>query len=243
MGLLRKLFYANKAETKRPYTGAVIVAAGSSRRMGGVDKLFVLLEGKPAIAHSIKAFEDNPLIDEIVVVTRAELISEISGICKDHSLSKVKCVIRGGEKRSDSVMRGLMEVSEKAEYIAVHDGGRPLVTEKIITETVKAAFQYGCAVPAVMVSDTVKTVENGVITGTPDRKKLFGAQTPQVFRSELIKAALTRAEQSKTELTDDSMAVELLGACVRIVEGSPENIKITYPSDIMTAEAILNSRS
>lgn len=242
MGLLKRLLNNKKAGAPRPYTGAVIVAAGSSRRMEGTDKLLVTLAGIPALLHSIRAFETNPFIDEIVVVTRPELIAEIGGLCKSHCIEKVKSVIRGGSIRSRSVLLGIMELSENAEYIAIHDGARPLVTEKIISDTVKAAFAYGCAIPAINVSDTVKTAENGKITGTHERKNLYAAQTPQVFKSELIKAGLTKAHEENTELTDDSMAVEMLGAYVRMTDGSPENIKLTFPADIITAEAILEKR-
>ncbi|NLL38006.1 MAG: 2-C-methyl-D-erythritol 4-phosphate cytidylyltransferase [Clostridiales bacterium] len=242
MRLLKRLLNTKKGGPPRPYTGAVIVAAGASRRMEGTDKLLVSLGGIPVVLHSIRAFETNPFIDEIVVVTRPDLIVEIGGLCRSHSIEKVKSVIRGGDKRSQSVFRGIMELSDRAEYIAVHDGARPLVSEKVISNTVKAAYIYGCAIPAVSASDTIKTAENGKIMGTPERKKLYAAQTPQVFKSELIKAGLTRAQEEDIELTDDSMAVELLGAYIRIVEGSPENIKLTYPTDIITAEAILEKR-
>lgn len=242
MGLLNRLFSSKKAAAPRPYTGAVIVAAGNSRRMEGTDKILIPLAGIPAVLHSIKAFDTNPFIDEIVVVTRPELIAEIGALCKSHMTEKVKCVIRGGDERSQSVLRGVMELSEETEYIAVHDGARPLVSEKIISDTVKAAYIYGCAIPAIGVQDTIKTAENGKITGTPERKKLYAAQTPQVFKSELIKAGLAKAKEENIELTDDSMAVELLGAYVRMVDGSPENIKLTFPADIAAAEAILEKR-
>lgn len=243
MGLLKKLLRAKPIEKKRPFTSAVIVAAGKSDRMAGINKLFTTIAGIPVLAYSLKAFDTNDLIDEIVVVSQPDTIADIGAMCKVYSISKLKCVLRGGDTRQASVYIGINEVSANTELIAVHDGARPLVTQRIISETVIAANEYGGAIPAVKVTDTIKIANEAKVIKTPDRENLFAAQTPQVFKSELIKAGLTQAIEKNIDLTDDSMAAELLGAGIRIVNGSYENIKITYPIDIYTAEAIVGQRA
>ena len=242
MGLLKKLFGVKDAEGIRPFVGAVIVAAGNSSRMNGEDKLFALLGGAPLLAHSLKAFEDNPQVDEIVIVTKPDMIAKIGEIVKLYGISKAKCVVRGGETRQNSALMGATEVSQKAKLIAVHDGARPLVSQKIISDAIHAAAVFGSAIPAIPVKDTIKTVAGGKVSATLEREKLYAAQTPQVFKAELIKAALTDALQKNISITDDSMAVERLGFSVKVINGSYDNIKVTFPEDLTTAEAILLNR-
>lgn len=230
-------------EEKRPFTSAVIVAAGNSTRMMGEDKITAPLGGSPLIARTISAFEQSGAIDEIVIVTREELIPGMGRLCADFGFKKVLCVIKGGASRAQSVQRGLLHISRRAELVAVHDGARPLVTDRIICEAVALAASSGAAVPAVAVKDTVKRAVNGIICETPPRNEFFAAQTPQVFKADVFKAALFKALEDGKELTDDASAMELLGMSVSISTGSEENIKITTPADIAVAEAILERRA
>jgi 2-C-methyl-D-erythritol 4-phosphate cytidylyltransferase len=232
-----------KHDKKRPFCSAVIVAAGRGERMGGINKLLAPLHGLPVLAYTLIAFENSPLIDEMVVVSREDEMGVIAGIVKECALRKVIKIIQGGARRQDSVYAGIMAISRSAKLAAVHDGARPLVTAQVISEAVEGAIHYGCAAPAVPVKDTLKIVENGIAVSTPDRSKFFAVQTPQVFEADVLKAALTDAMRAGMELTDDCMAVERLGLKVKMTAGSEENIKITTPADLIAAEAILISRN
>ena len=169
--------------------GAVIAAAGSSSRMGGRDKLAEPLDGIPVILRTLAAVEAVPEIREIVVVTREDLLVEVSQICKDFALDKVRKVLVGGAERIHSVQAGLREVDPEAELIAIHDGARPLVTSEVIEEAVAAAARSGAAAPAIPVIDTIKRWEDGLAVETVDRSTLRAVQTPQVFEAGLIRAA------------------------------------------------------
>ena len=226
-------------KAKQPKASAVIVAAGSSRRMQGVDKICADLGGSPVILRSIAAFEASPFIDEIIVVTREDLIPVVGRLCADFGMKKVRCVVKGGDNRVESVQRGLMHISREAELAAIHDGARPLVTPEVIERTVTLAAETGAAIPAVPVKDTIKRVVDGVICATPQRAELFAAQTPQIFKADVLKAALTKAVDEQLEITDDASAVELLGMSVSMAEGDECNIKITTQADLILAEAIL----
>lgn len=226
-------------KAKQPRASAVIVAAGSSRRMQGVDKICVQLGGSPVILRSIAAFEASAFIDEIIVVTREELIPVVGRLCADYGMKKVRCIVKGGDNRAESVQRGLMHISRDAELAAIHDGARPLVTPEIIERTVTLAAETGAAIPAVPVKDTIKRVVDGIICATPQRSELFAAQTPQVFKADVLKAALAKVTEQQLEITDDASAVELLGMSVSIAAGDECNIKITTQADLILAEAIL----
>lgn len=217
--------------------GAVIVAAGTASRMGGIDKILAPLGGKPVIAHTVEAFQKSDVIWEIVVVTREELVGPIKEICKD--FPKVKAVIAGGDTRQDSVALGLEALSKDLDLAAIHDGARPLISLEVIDRAVRAANSYGAAAPAVPVKDTVKMVEGGLAVSTPDRSKLRAVQTPQVFGKELIRAALYKVQKEKTSVTDDCAAVERLGVKVKMVEGDERNIKITTPMDLIVAQMLM----
>ncbi len=225
-----------------PFCSAVVPAAGSSERMGGCDKLFELIDGVPVLALTLMALDSCKAISEIIIVTRESAILPVGDICRGYNISKAVKVIRGGKTRMDSVFLGLMEISPKADLVAIHDGARPLVTAELIYNAVNKAAQSGAAAPALQVVDTIKTVSGGQITATPDRSTLYAVQTPQVFNASLIKAAISDAKRNGLVLTDDCSAVERIGANVSITEGSPENIKITRPSDLVVAAAILRTR-
>ena len=240
VGLIKRL--RRKGEPQGPRCAAVVPAAGSSRRMGGQDKILLPLDDIPVLMHTLRALSASERIQEIVVVTREDLIVPVGQLCRDCALDKVTKVLVGGATRADSVLIGVEEVSGRAELIAVHDGARPLVTVEVIDAAIRKAAECGAAAPAVPVKDTVKRALDGVVVETPDRTQLFAVQTPQVFDSDLLLGALRRAVEDGAAITDDCGAVERIGMKVCLTEGSYENIKITTPADMLMAEAILHSR-
>ena len=219
------------------YCGAVIVAAGSASRMGGIDKVMAELDGEPMICRTVRAFQNCDAIKEIVIVTRQDLIVPIMDLCRGYS--KVKAVVTGGSSRQESVSMGLNALSDKVKLAAVQDGARPLVTWQLIDRVVRAAHTYGAAAPAIPVKDTVKVVEGGIVKETPERRTLQAVQTPQVFDFDLIRGALKKAKEDSAEVTDDCSAVERLGMSVKIVEGDERNIKVTTPMDLKIAQMLL----
>ena len=240
MSVIDKLL---KFKTTAPdFCSAVVLAAGKSQRMGK-DKILMPIGGAPVIAHTLKALQSSDIIDEIVIVTKYESIQEIADICNEHGISKASRVIRGGKTRLESALIGVSNVSEKSTLIAIHDGARPFVTEKLIDRVVHAAKTHSAAAPAVTASDTVRLLNSkGAVTATPDRDLVALVQTPQVFLAELIKAALTRAMDKGFRVTDDCSAVEAMGYKVTIVAGEADNIKLTTTRDIYAAEGILAER-
>ena len=219
------------------YCGAVIVAAGSASRMGGIDKVMAPLDGEPMIVKTVRAFQQCDAIREIVVVTRPDLIVPIMDLCAP--MDKVRAVVAGGSSRQASVSLGLNALSEKVKLAAIQDGARPFVTWQLIDRVVRAAHSFGAAAPAIPVKDTIKEVTGGVVKQTPDRSTLFAVQTPQVFDFDLLRAALKKAEQDEAQVTDDCSAVERMGMSVKIVEGDERNIKVTTPLDLKIAELLL----
>ncbi len=226
---------------KLKYCGAVIVAAGSASRMGGIDKVMAPLGGEPMIVRTVREFQNCDAIREIVIVTRQELIVPIMDLC--HEFKKVIAVVIGGEDRAQSVALGMNALSDKVKLVAVQDGARPLITWQVIDRVVRAANTYGAAIPAVPVKDTVKVVQGGVVRETPDRKSLQAVQTPQVFDFDLLRGALKQARLDGAEITDDASAIERLGMSVKVVPGDEENIKITTPMDLKIAEILLEGRA
>ena len=237
--VLRKLA---KKKAPPPICSAVIVAAGSARRMEGIDKVLAPLGELPVLVHTIYSFQDCPRFDEIVVVTREDLLVEVSRICKDFQLDKVSKVVVGGRERTDSVLAGLREVRPDADLIAIHDGARPLAPQQVLEEVEERAAETGAAAPAIPVTDTVKRAREGLIEETVDRSELWTVQTPQVFEAGLIRAAVEKAVVDGESLTDECGAVERLGMKVSLTTGSKENIKITTPFDLILGEAILEAR-
>jgi len=239
---LKQLVHRLDGEEERPWCAAVIVAAGSSTRMGS-DKIFAALGGQPVLVRTIRAFEESAVIDEIVVVTREEKLEFAAALVDKYGFRKVSKVILGGKSRVESCLAGVSEVNRKAKLIAIHDGARPLVTDRVIRETVQAASRYYAAVPVVKSVDTLKLLdENGVICGNADRESIYRVQTPQVFQAELIKGALTEALRRKLPLTDDCSAMEIMGVKTHTVAGEEDNLKLTTPRDMVLAEAILKNR-
>ena len=231
-----------KKKEKLPKCSAVILAAGSSQRMGK-DKTFMTIGSLPVLVRTLLAFEKSEHVDEIIVVTRVDRIEETASVCHGNGVSKLKMVIGGGATRMESALAGVSACSKGAKLIAIHDGARPFVTLDLISRTVYAAEKYISAVPVIPSTDTLKTVdENGVITGTPDRSHIFRVQTPQIFHADMIKGALTKAANEHLSITDDCSAMDMMGVKTHVVEGDPDNIKLTTPNDIIVAEAILKDR-
>lgn len=221
----------------KKYCTAVIVAAGSASRMGGIDKVMAPLGGEPMILRTVRAFQHCDAIREIVIVTRQDLLVAIMDLC--HDFSKVKTVVAGGNTRVESVELGLAAVSAKTQLVAIHDGARPLVSAEVIENTVAKGETFGAAAPGIPLKDTVKEVSGGLVVNTPDRDTLRAIQTPQVFDLDLLKGALAKVKKENLQITDDCSAVEKLGMSVRIVPGEERNMKITTPMDLKVAELLL----
>lgn len=237
---LTRLFKKNKEKT--PHCSAVIVAAGNARRMGS-DKLMLELGGIPVLVRTLRPFQNSPLVDEIVVVTRMDLLEPVADLCKNYGIDKVSRVVCGGATRTESVLVGVSEVQKKAKLIAIHDGARPFVTPELILRTVYAADEFMAAAPVIHSTDTLKAIdEKGDVIGTVDRELTVRVQTPQVFHAELIKGALTKAVESALALTDDCAAAEIMGVKTHTVLGDEDNIKLTTPQDMLFAEALLKAR-
>lgn len=221
-----------------PKCAAVIVAAGSSTRMNGVDKMLADLSGKPVILRAALAFEKNGSVQEIVVVARQDIREQVETILREGGITKLTAVVDGGATRAESVWNGLKAITGKTRLIAIHDGARPLVSQAIINDTLRKAEEIKAAVPAMPVRDTVRVVEGGVGVSTPDRSVLYAMQTPQIFDADLIRAAVLHCVSGKIAVTDDVSAVETMGMKAAIVPGSEENIKITTRLDLAVATAL-----
>ncbi len=216
--------------------GAIITAAGSSQRMGGIDKMLSPLGGKPILARVVEAFQKCRLIDQIVIVLNRQNLKLGQELALKQGWSKVTRVCLGGRRRQDSVARGLKELSG-CHWVVIHDGARPLVSEELIRRGLLEAKRTGAAVAAVPVTDTIKVAGKGqLVRETPLRDNLWVVQTPQVFRFDIITEAHHRA---KSEVSDDASLVEASGFKVKLYLGSYDNIKITTPSDLTLAEILL----
>ena len=217
--------------------GAVIVAAGSASRMGGIDKVMAELKGEPMIVHTVRAFEVCDAISEIVIVTRPDLILPITKLTD--GFDKVTAVVAGGASRQESVANGMNALSDKCKLAAIQDGARPLVTWQLIDRVVRAAHAHNAAIPVIPVKDTIKVCNSALVVSTPDRSTLRAVQTPQVFDFDLLRGALKKAAEDGAEVTDDCSAVERLGMSVRTVEGDERNLKVTTPLDLKLAEMLM----
>lgn len=236
-------FLKKMRENRRLRCAALVAAAGSSSRMGGVNKLMEPLDGVPVLVRTLTALQLAQQVDEIIVAAREEDLVEISRLCHTYGVTKCTKVIRGGESRAHSVLLAALEAPAETELLAVQDGARPLVTPELIDRVISAAARCGAAAPAIPVKDTIKSVrDGGAVEQTLDRSGLRAVQTPQVFEASLLKAALQSAVEKAVPVTDDCSAVERLGKVVFLVEGEEENLKITTPVDLILAEAILQAR-
>ena len=224
------------SETLPLNVSAVIVAAGRSSRMGGVDKTFAPLLGAPLIAHTVERFEAHPLVGEIALVLAAESVERGRELAKSRGWRKATQVCPGGARRQDSVYNGLTAMSP-CDLVMVHDGARPCVDAATLERGIHAAAEHGAAVAGTPVKDTIKRVSPDLlIEDTPERARLWAAQTPQVFRYDLLLQAHRRSEG---DFTDDAAMVESLGIPVRMFEGTYENIKVTTAGDLVVAETFL----
>ena len=229
-------------EKENKFVSAVIVSAGNSTRMGGINKQFLEINNVPVLIHTLRVFDKAESVDEIVVVTRESDIEDVKSLILSYDIKKVSNVVKGGETRQISVLNGVHSTSEDADFIAIHDGARPLVTVDIINDTLEQAFKYGAAATGVKVKDTVKQVnDNNDIVATPDRNYLRFIHTPQIFDKSLYLDAVNTVENSK-DFTDDCMLIEAYGRTVKFVDGDYENIKITTPEDVELAECYLKRR-
>ena len=220
---------------------AVVAASGLGRRMGtAAKKQYLLLEGIPILARSVNMFVEAPGVMQIIVVIPPGETVQARKILKPYCPLDQLIFTEGGERRQDSVLNGLRLVNRDAELVCIHDGARPLVSKALISATMHAALQWGAAVPVLPVTDTLKEVNaDGTINSTVPRDNLRRAQTPQIFRQDLIQEAYRKAEVLGINATDDAYLLELLGFKVFSVPGEPENIKITCPADLQIAEAFM----
>ena len=226
------------------FTSGVILAAGSSTRMGAdKKKQFIEIDGIPVVARTLLEFEKADCIHEIIVVAREDEIDLYADFPEKYNLTKPLKVIAGGETRQESARFGSDCVSDKCKFICIHDAARCLITADLIDKACHGAYLYGNAALAIKATDTVKIIEkNHFIESTPERKYAYMAQTPQVFTMNAYRAAAYIARDEKIEATDDCMLLEHLEIPVKLIDGSRENIKITEPCDILFAEAILKAR-
>ena len=219
---------------------AIIVAAGSSKRVG-FDKLFSKLGDRSVLEHALAAFEEAESVSGIIVVCRdpklvQDAINRAGG-------RKVRAVVRGGERRQDSVQAGLKELAENSEFVAVHDAARPLITPREIERVFSAARKHGAAVLAAPITDTLKFADaNQVVSGSIDRQNVFAMQTPQIFRRASLLEAYERVSRNSLIVTDEVSAIEHAGGSIVIVPAQDHNLKITYAGDLPIAEFILKQR-
>lgn len=236
-----KLEYAI-CENKNNGIPVIVVAAGSSSRMNGVNKQLLLLGGIPVLARTLLQFERNEKISRIIVVTKKENILEIQNLTEKYMISKVSDVVEGGDTRQESVLKGLKMLSCKEKDVLIHDGARPLVTQQVINNVISALEKYVAVTCAVKLKDTIKLVdENGKAVKTLNRENLVAVQTPQGARVQEYLKAIEQTDISK--YTDDTAILEAAGYDVYTVDGSYKNIKITTPDDIALAEGYLNEEA
>ena len=215
----------------------LILAAGSSSRMGGGNKQLALLAGEPVLRRSVRAFLGLPEAAEVVVVCRPQDEAAYSAALA--GLTGYRLLPVGGQTRQQSVMQGLEAVSGEADYLAVHDGARPLVSQQVIADAVLSAIRYGAAAAAVPVADTIKVADaDRMICATPDRQTLYAVQTPQVFRLGRYREAAQSAREAGQDFTDDCQMLEAIGQKVYLSRGEYTNLKITTPVDLLIAQAL-----
>lgn len=232
-----------KKEKEPPFVTAIVPAAGASRRMGGQNKLLLDLGGVPVLVRTLQALDRCELIREIVLAAPSDLIVDYGDLARAYEIAKLTKVVRGGETRQESVYKGALEAAPQAEYLAVHDAARPLVTQEVIRQACQAAFVHTAAAPGTPIQDTVKQVDReNHIDCTVDREALRAIQTPQVADKALLLAALQSALEQNLPFTDECAALERMGVRPVVTLGSAENIKITTPADLTFAQAIWEGR-
>ena len=222
---------------------AIIVAAGSGTRMGTkVDKLFLELNGCPIVAHTWRRFDEAACIDEIVMVVREGMQPAFAELAKKFNFQKKFRLVAGGKERQDSVWNGLTALSPDTEIVAIQDAARPCTSQSLIAATIEAARQTGASVAAQPLNDTIKESADGqLVVRTLDRSRLWAVQTPQTFRVEIIRDALSEVRRRNLIVTDDTAACELIGHAVKLVVSTHPNPKITRPEDLPVAETLLRN--
>lgn len=222
-------------------TSVVIVCAGNSTRMGGVNKILLPLGERLVIGATMQAFQKCESISEIVIVAREDDIPAIKAEAEAAGITKLaKCTV-GGKTRQESVINGIRCISRTSSLVAIHDGARPLVRPEHIEKVIKDASVFGGATLGVPVKDTIKTVDDGLITDTPPRSSLYITQTPQIFKRELYFEGVDFALEHGLDFTDDCQLVEAIGGKVCMTVGDYTNIKITTPEDIRIAEVLMSA--
>ena len=222
---------------------AIIVAAGKGTRMGTqIDKLFLELDGCPIVAHTWRRFEEAECIDELLLVVRDGMHATFAALAEQYKFKKRFRLVAGGKERQDSVWNGLEALSPQTEIVAIQDAARPCTSPALIAATVAAAREIGAAVAAQAVTDTIKESRDGkLIERTLDRSRLWAVQTPQTFRVETIRRALSEVRRRSLLVTDDTAACELIGQPVQLVLSTQPNPKVTCPEDLPYVEALLRN--
>jgi 2-C-methyl-D-erythritol 4-phosphate cytidylyltransferase len=223
---------------------AILVAAGKGTRMGAnVDKLFLEVAGRPVVAHTWQRFNDAKCVSEIILVVRKRMTPAFKELAVKFKFRKPFRIVVGGAERQDSVWNGLEALSATAEIVAIHDAARPCTSEELIAATIRRAAETGAAVAAQPVTDTIKESADGrLVQRTLNRSRLWSVQTPQTFRVEVIRRALTEARRRKLVFTDDTAACELIGQPVRLVSRVAPNPKVTVPGDLPLIESLLRNQ-
>jgi 2-C-methyl-D-erythritol 4-phosphate cytidylyltransferase/2-C-methyl-D-erythritol 2,4-cyclodiphosphate synthase len=225
---------------------AVIVAAGRSTRMAGLDKQFANFGGRPLLAHTVAVFESSPLISEYVVVLNEDNLLRGRALAFEQGWRKLKKIVVGGSRRQDSVWNGLVALEDVTppDWVMIHDGARPFVTPQILEDGLNAAREFGSSVAGVPVKDTIKIVspENLTVRETPPRDLLWAVQTPQIFNYSLIVEAHRQAIACNLDVTDDAMMLEQLGHSVKLYQAAYTNIKVTTPDDLTLGRSIFEDR-
>ncbi len=225
---------------RRCDTAAILVAAGAGKRLGRKgEKAFAVVAGRPLIFYSLLALENAPDVERAIVVVRRGAVRRCQALVKSLALRKVEAVVAGGRRRQDSVRNGLRFAGD-SEYVLVHDAARPFLSRRLVSRTMTACRRTGAAIAAEPASDTVKRVKGRRVTGTIPRQTLWLAQTPQAFRRELLERAFRKWPRG-LDATDDAALLERAGMKVAVVPGDSFNIKITYPEDVVLAEALLKA--
>ena len=241
--LLRTL---SNTANKPHFTSAIIAAAGSGTRMcdeSGTTKQMLTLDGMPIIVRTLMAFEECESINEIIVVAREDEIAAYDKYKSEYNLTKISAVVKGADTRQESVLNGFEAISDKSEFVAIHDGARCLITPEDIEAVLREAYRCGAATAATRATDTVKRANSkNYITETPNRSEMWLAQTPQTFKTELYRAAAYIAKEEGFAATDDNALAEHVGFDVKLVDTGTGNIKITTPIDLAVAEVILKNR-
>lgn len=221
---------------------AIILAAGSASRMEGINKQLAEIDGVPVFVMSALKFNASYMVSEVIIAAPQSDVQQFTELAKSFGVTKLKCVVSGGETRALSVKNALSFVSGDCDHIAIHDGARPLIETADIDRVLNDAIAHEAAIAAAPATDTVKVSQGGFISDTPDRSALYHAQTPQAFSKKLYLDCLRQLGDEAALLTDDSALIERCGGRVKLTEVTKCNMKITRPDDLAAAEAIYRNR-